>query len=147
MREILPGLLWVSNAHDARDHSLLFKNEVLAVVDLAIDESPAMLPREIIYCRIPLQDSNANDPANLELAIGTTVSLLANNTKSVVCCSAGMSRSPTIATFAAAIVTDEDPTQMLAQSSPTMPHDVSPGFWNSCLVVYREMLEDRKSLN
>jgi hypothetical protein len=56
MREVLPGLLWVSNAIDARDISKVLGTGVEAVVDVAIEEKPIAFPRDVLYCRIPLND-------------------------------------------------------------------------------------------
>lgn len=60
MVEFEPGRLWIGNAVEPREPRRLLDFGFSAVVDLAVDEAPAVLPREMIYCRIPLADSEGN---------------------------------------------------------------------------------------
>ncbi len=55
---------------------LLADHEIQAVVDLALNEPPAQLNREMIYCRFPLLDGNENSDPILKLAIECTASLV-----------------------------------------------------------------------
>ena len=60
MREIVPQLLWIGSASDARDWRRLMQQGVTAVVDLALEETAAQLPHEMVYCRFPLVDGDLN---------------------------------------------------------------------------------------
>ena len=106
MREIQSELLWTGNARDARDARGLIGGGIAAVIDLAYEELPAQLPRQLVYCRFPIVDGAGNDPSLLRLALLTTVELLRSGTPAIVACSAGMSRSPAIAICALAVHVD-----------------------------------------
>ena len=56
MREVPSASLWIGNALDARDTSRLLAAGFEAVIDLAIEEPPCALPREMVYGRFPLVD-------------------------------------------------------------------------------------------
>src|SRR5438270_14825 len=62
MNQIVPYLLRVGHAGDGQDFKALFDEGVRAVVQLAWEEPPLMLPRELILCRIPLADGPGNRP-------------------------------------------------------------------------------------
>ncbi len=129
IRDVFDQLLYVGNALDARDLVSLHEHQIRAVVDLAINEPPAVLARDMIYCRFPINDGGGNSPATLELAIQTTVSLLRGQTRTLVACSAGMSRAPIIAAAALAALTEEAPDQWLAKLIASGPNDISPLLW------------------
>ncbi|HJZ94414.1 MAG TPA: dual specificity protein phosphatase [Gemmataceae bacterium] len=97
MRHIPDYSLWLGHAGDARDRHELFRVGIGAVVDLAVEEPPAVPGHEIVYCRFPLIDGTENPPWLLRAAIDTTVTLLREKVPTLVCCSAGMSRAPAIA--------------------------------------------------
>jgi hypothetical protein len=97
MRHIPDYSLWLGHAGDARDRHELFRVGIGAVVDLAVEEPPAVPGHETIYCRFPLIDGTENPPWLLRAAIDTTVTLLREKVPTLVCCSAGMSRAPAIA--------------------------------------------------
>jgi hypothetical protein len=97
MRHIPDYSLWLGHAGDARDRHELFRIGIGAVVDLAVEEPPAVPGHEIVYCRFPLIDGTENPPWLLRAAIDTTVALLREKVPTLVCCSAGMSRAPAIA--------------------------------------------------
>ena len=65
MLEIHRDLLWISNAIDIRSPKKLFDAGISAVVDVAYEEQPAQLPRELIYCRFPVNDGGGNRQAVL----------------------------------------------------------------------------------
>lgn len=131
MYEVIASSLWIGNARDARDPRLLNDLGIAAVVDLAYDEPPAALPRDFIYCRIPLVDGGGNDRQRLRMAIETVARLLASNTPTVVACSAGMSRSPCIAAMAIAQFRGESPETVLTTLAANHPHDVSLALWEA----------------
>jgi protein-tyrosine phosphatase len=131
MRGIVKGRLWIGNASDGRDAGALLQAGVAAVVNLAAEESSRVLPREMIYCRFPINDGAQDEPGVLEVAIETVVCLLKSEVPTLVCCSAGMSRSPAIVAAALSIVQGGSPDEKLKQISASRPHDVSPLLWGA----------------
>lgn len=129
MREVLANELWVGNAHDLRPWRAELSNQVAAVVDLAVNEPPAQPPRDFTYIRIPLVDSAENGAAAFRLALQTVVTLLREGVRTLVCCSAGLSRSPSISCGAAAVYFGEDPDRVLKEHFRELPHDIAPGLW------------------
>lgn len=136
IREIPGELLLIGNALDARNQQLLFEREIAAVVDLALNEPPAVLPREIIYCRVPLVDGAENSLNQLEVAIGCVTLLLRQRFRTLVACSAGMSRAPAIASVALALVTDRPIEDCLYAVFADAPQDLSPGLFTAVQKVY-----------
>ncbi len=122
---------------DARDLRLLYDRSIRAVIDLAIDELPAQLGREMIYCRFPLNDGDGNSDALITLAIRTIVSLIRNEMPTLVACSAGMSRAPSIAAGSIALLTGRDPDDCLFEMISDAPNSVSPILWTHVKRVYR----------
>jgi hypothetical protein len=129
MRLIPPYRLNLGTALDARNLRLLYEREIAAVVDLAIEEPPAQLGRDIIYCRFPLIDGSGNSPPAIRLAIDTVASLIRNETRTLVACGAGMSRSPAIVAAALSLNCDKSPDGCLLDLVQGQPHDVSPQLW------------------
>ena len=129
MREIQSELLWTGNARDARDARGLFDVGIAAVIDLAFEESPAQLPRQLVYCRFPIVDGAGNDPSLLRLALLTTVELLNSGTPAIVACSAGMSRSPTVAICALAVHLDQPPETVLAAVNEKSSFELHGDLW------------------
>lgn len=121
---------------DARDLRLLYDSGIRAVVDLAINEPPAQLGRELIYCRFPINDGDGNPDWLLVLAIRTIASMIRNETRTLISCSAGMSRAPTIAAASIALMTNRDPDQCLVDVIANAPNDVSPILWTQIRRVY-----------
>ena len=140
IREIHPDCLFVGNAMDCRDLGLLSDNRIAAVVDLAANEPPAQLARDMIYCRIPIVDGDANPNAIIETAVRCVVTLVNNNIRAMVACSAGMSRSPAIAAAAMAILTKIQPDECLRTITSDAPHDVSPLLWSHVKTVCSEII-------
>lgn len=102
---------------------------ISAIVDVAYDEPTAKLPRQLTYCRFPIIDGGGNDIQLLALAVQTTKALIETGTKTIVACSAGMSRSPTIAAFALALHLDEDPKIVVAGIAESKPLELNPELW------------------
>ena len=102
MRHIPDYSLWLGHAGDARDKHELLRLGVGAVVDLAVEEPPAVAGHEMVYCRFPLLDGTENPPWLLRAAIEMTATLLRQKVPTLVACSSGVSRAPAIA--AAALV-------------------------------------------
>ncbi len=59
-----------------------------------------MVTRDLVYCRFPLVDGAGNDARILKMAVHTVAELLRKEVKTLVFCSAGMSRAPSIAAAA-----------------------------------------------
>lgn len=129
MREVRPGTLWIGNAFDARDMTRLYVAGVEAVIDLAMEEPPCSLPREMVYGRFPLVDGDGNPPAVIGAAINMTTTFLRANTPLLIACGGGMSRAPAIAAAALAIAEGANPDDTLRHIAALGPHDVSPALW------------------
>jgi protein-tyrosine phosphatase len=129
MRSIIPGLLWIGSARDARDVRGLMDLEIAAIVNLALEEPPVVYPREVVCLRIPLLDGEGNSAELLSLAVGSIASLLAARLPTLVACSAGMSRSPILAAAAMAMVQGTSFEAALAEITAGGPHDCSPALW------------------
>lgn len=138
MRKIDDHDLWLGTALDARDLRKLYEHEIAAVVDLALEEKPAELGRDIIYLRIPLIDGAGNSPLAIRLAIGVVEQLIKSWTKALVACGAGMSRSPAIVAAALARIDERSPDESLEQLISGQPHDVSPLLWADVRQVWQE---------
>jgi hypothetical protein len=130
MRSIIPDLLWIGNADDARDVRSVVSLGMRAVIDLADGEPSIQYPREIVYCRLPLNDGLTNDPATVRVAVSSTVEFIKSQVPTLVTCTGGMSRSPAIAAAAVALVERIDPDKALLRVVSAGPHDVSPGLWS-----------------
>lgn len=129
MRKLTSHPLWIGHAGDGRDAGRLLELGIQAVVQLAVEEPPLRLPRELIVCRVPLLDGGENVQANLRLAVGVVQSLIISETPTLVCCSAGLSRSPAIVAAALARRRGTSPQACLAELAGQHPLDVSPAFW------------------
>ena len=137
MRRFQELTLWTGSTSDARDLKRLLETGVVAVVDVAMEELPAQLPRDRIYCRFPLIDGSGNDEAVLRQAVLTTFNLLAAGIPTLVACSAGLSRSPTIAAFALAShlkMTSIEALTILSKTATAL--DVSGAFWNEVSRIF-----------
>jgi|SRR5262245_22844177 len=102
MRHIPDYSLWLGHAGDARDRHELFRIGINAVVDLAVEEPPAVPGHEMVYCRFPLINGTENPPWMLRAAIDMVVTLLREKVTTLVAGGSGQSRAPAIA--AAALV-------------------------------------------
>jgi len=143
MHEIHPNLLWIGQALDIREPRPLFDAGIEAVVDLALEEPPAQLPRQLIYCRFPLNDGGGNDASALLQSVQTTVDFLTAGTRTVVACSAGMSRSPIIAAFALAVHLDQSPDDVISRIAETKSLEASGPLWNDVADVFSQVRRTR----
>jgi hypothetical protein len=131
MRQIGSHPLWIGHSGDACDYRSLFDCGIRAVVDLAAEQPPLAPPRELIYCRFPIQDGSENAPELLYLTVNTVAGVLSWGIPTLVCCGAGMSRSPAIGAAALALWLNEPADHCLADVKGQGPSDVSPGLWQS----------------
>ena len=130
MRRIEHYSLWLGHSGDVDDPRVIVATGILAVIDLALNESPASLPRDRTYCRFPLIDGTGNPLWLIQAAVETVACLLRSSTPTLVYCSAGLSRSPCIAGAAIALVRGcalDDGLKFVLQSGPA---DVSPALWS-----------------
>ena len=97
----------------------------------AVNEPPAVLGRDIIYCRIPLSDDGANT------AIDCLCSFVRRDHRTLVACSAAVSRSPMITAAAVSILSGNSLTDSLMQITANAPHDVSPTVFSSSVSILR----------
>ena len=129
MDRIKPYDLWVGHAGDCRAFRDLLDKGIRAIVQLAIEEPPVEAPRELIYWRFPLLDGDGNDADLLWLAISSVAALIRRGVPTLMCCGAGMSRSPAIAAAAISMVEQIKPDECLKRVTRHVRVDVSPGFW------------------
>ena len=129
MRKVTGYSLWIGHIGDVQDPSKLLAADISAVVDLASNAQPAVLPREMVYCRFPLIDGPGNPRALLRTAVETLANLLRSDTPTLVYCGAGMSRSPAVAGAAIALVRGCSLAEGLVVALQSGRSDVSPGLW------------------
>ena len=131
MRQIHSHALWLGHVGDVRDWRAVFDAGIQAIIDLAGNEAPAIPPRDLIYQRFPLLDGAGNPDWLLKLACYTVADLLCAGVPTLVYCSAGMSRSPTVAAAAIAITitTNRPLDEALTLVRQAGDLDVSPALW------------------
>jgi hypothetical protein len=145
MREIVPGKLWLGNSGDLRHADQILQSGVYAVVDLAIEQWMPMLPRTFMYCRFPIADGEQDFPEFLRVAVETLVLFLQQEIPTLVCCSAGMSRSPAVAAAALSIVRNANPDDELREIAIGHAHDVSPQLWQDVCRICAEVKQKKPS--
>ena len=109
MNEITPYPVFVGHAADGRAVKELLDQGIRAVVQLAAEEPPIVTPRDLVFCRFPLEDGSGNDADLLSLAITSVAHLVSRGVPTLVCCGAGMSRSPAVVAAALSIIEHRDP--------------------------------------
>lgn len=126
MRQISGFTVWLGNAYESRDLRSIHAAEITAIIDLALNEPPLQTTRELTYCRFPLLDGKGNPAWLIRAAVHTLAQLIHANVRTLVYCSAGLSRSPVITAAAIAMVRGTSlPAELLALSQNS-PADVSP---------------------
>ncbi len=129
MNQITPYLLRIGHMGDGQDFKALFDAGVRAVVQLAWEEPPLLLPRELIVCRVPLVDGPGNKPEHLRLAIAAVVHLLREQVSTLVCCGSGVSRAPAVAAAALAQLTGRSLSECLQEVTRHRHADVHPALY------------------
>jgi protein-tyrosine phosphatase len=129
MRRVDGYSLWLGHVGDLRKPADLHAAGVEAIVELAVNEKPADLPREFVHCRFPLVDGAGNPAWLLRAAIGTVASLIELHVPTLVCCGVGMSRTPAVAAAALAMTMRIPPSDALAIVTRNGPADVSTSLW------------------
>lgn len=142
MRTVIPRSLWIGNVRDGRDISALRAEGIQAVLNLADNELPALLPREIVSARFPVSDGAENPRWILRGAIAIAADWIREGVPALVCCSAGISRSPAIVAAAMARSTGSSAADCLTTLSRTGPVDVSPGLWRDIVQLLDRWNDD-----
>jgi len=138
MREIIPLRLWIGNVSDTDNPAHLIDAGVLALVDLAYEEKPPKLPRDLIYCRFPLVDGSGNSPELLKVAIETIANMISQNIPTIVFCGAGMSRSPCVVAAALSRIRDQSVEELLLSLTKDGAHDVSVSLLEDIKSVFKQ---------
>lgn len=139
MQEVYPERLWIGHALDIREPRPLFEVGITSIVDVAFEEKPAVLPRQLVYCRFPLNDGGGNDPKVLLQSLQTTIHLLESGMPTLVGCSAGMSRSPAVAAFALAYHLSKDPDQVIQRIANLKALELNRELWNELNAVFQTL--------
>jgi protein-tyrosine phosphatase len=142
MRVVDAERLWLGTARDARDIKALHDHSLRAVIDLAAEEPPAQLSRDLVYCRFPLLDGDGNPVWLLQAAIETTARCIERRIPTLVACSGGMSRSPVIAAAALSVSGRGSLDDCLVRVIGDGPRQVSPGLWNAVQSIARSAVAD-----
>ena len=129
MKQIEPHKIWIGNAADSNDFQDVFDKGIQAIIHLALEEPPTQPPRSLTYCRFPLVDGNGNDPSLLYCAIKSIAILIQQQIPILVCCGAGMSRSPAIVAAALSLVEQNSLQECIEHVTKFHATDLSPGLW------------------
>jgi hypothetical protein len=135
VRQIPGNFLWVGNIADARNLRAVLAADIIAIVDLALNEPPIMVTREVAYLRFPLVDGPGNPAWLLRAAMQTISHLARSRVPTLVYCSTGHSRSLCMAAAAIAQVQGVPPAEGLGLVAGTGPADVSPGLWQEIQAI------------
>lgn len=138
MHEVLPKLLWIGNAGDLHKPAQIEIAGIKAVIQVALAEQMPTMSRELLFAHYPIMDGAGNPRGIVAAAVETTATLLRHRVPTLVCCSGGMSRSPSIAAGAIAVVQGIPPQDALMAIIQGQPHDVSPGIWESVVAVVEQ---------
>ncbi len=130
MREVIPSVLWIGNAHDAREIKGIIDAGIQVVIGLAIEEPSVQVPRDIIYCRFPMLDGDGNSSVLMVAAVNLISAFVRAQTPTLVACSGGMSRSPLIASAVLAAVDDIGLAEAIRLVTTNGPCDFSPSLYN-----------------
>jgi hypothetical protein len=135
VRRLATRPLWLGHAGDARDISGLHALGIVAVVDLAHEESPAAVGRDLTYLRFPISDGADNPRWLLRTAVGSVARLIGEHVPTLVACGAGMSRSPAIIAAALARAEGCPMEECLAEVAAGGPCDISPELWRDLILI------------
>jgi protein-tyrosine phosphatase len=135
MRRVPGYALWLGHVGDVWNLAGVLDAGIKAIVDLALNEKPATVTRELIYCRFPLLDGFGNPPWLLRAAVDTVAILVGSGIPTLVYCAAGMSRTPAVAAAALARLRGCPLADALAMVTQDGPSDVSPGLLSEVQIV------------
>lgn len=144
MHEIHSQRLWLGHAIDVRgEPRALLETGIAAIVDVAYEEPAASPPRSLIYCRFPIHDGAGNDSSVLLQAVQCANDFMAMEVRTLIACSAGMSRSPSIAAYALAAHLGQDPSEVIARIGKVKALDVHPVLWSDLARVFHRVRKNR----
>jgi protein-tyrosine phosphatase len=126
VRQIADLPLWVGHVGNLRDLQAILAVGIEAVVELADNEPPAMLPRDMVHCRFPISDAGETTAWLLRLAVNAVAALVKAGKPTMVCCSSGMNRSVAIAAAGVAIAKEMSLDAALNALTRSGAVDVSP---------------------
>jgi protein-tyrosine phosphatase len=106
VRKVAGYSLWLGHVGDARDLKTVLAAGIVAMVDLAINEPPTVVTREMAYVRFPLVDGIGNSPWLLRSAVDVVTAFLRSNVPTLVYCSTGLGRTLCVAGAAVARLRD-----------------------------------------
>lgn len=135
--------LWFGTAADGRDLRRLHDTGIVAVVDVAWEEAPAVLSRDLIYVRVPLVDGDENCSDSIRFVLSVVDNCLRHGMPTLVCCSAGLSRSPCICAYAASVFGGLAPQECLDRLAKERSIRANAGFWKSILEATVSSAEKR----
>jgi len=145
MHQIKPYDVWVGHAGDGLAYPEVLDNGIRAIVQVAAEEASLQPPRELIFCRCPVLDGAQDDLEVLYLAIRCVEVLLRKGIPTLVCCSAGMSRSPAIVAAALALVLQVGLDDCLKRVTEHHATDISPGLLRDVVESLDGGLGERES--
>ena len=129
LKQVTPYPVWLGHAGDGRAFREILDLGIRAIVQLAVEETPLQPPRDLLFLRFPLLDGTGNDREILALAIRSVAALIQKGIPTLVCCSAGMSRTPAIVAAALALEQQAGLEECLKAVTACGPVDVSAGLW------------------
>jgi hypothetical protein len=129
VRRVADYSLWLGHIGDARDPGGLHAAGIAAVVDLALEDAPVVVSRELVYFRFPIIDGGGNPGWLLRAAVEGVAGLLRAGVPTLVCCGACMSRAPSVAGAAIALARGCPAREGLAVALEGGAADVSPSLW------------------
>jgi protein-tyrosine phosphatase len=129
MNQISPHPLWIGTVGDLKDPRRLYDLGIRAVVQLAYEDSSVTLPHDFTSCRFPLVDGGDNDADVLQLAIDTVTRLVERKFATLVCCGAGLSRSPAIVAAALTRITKKPFADCVSHVAMQRPCDIHPALF------------------
>jgi hypothetical protein len=135
MRQVPGHGLWLGHVGEARDLHPVLSAGIAALVDLAGNEPPVLVTRDLAYCRFPLHDGGGNPGWVVRAAVEAVAGFVRAGVPTLVFCSAGMSRGPAVAAGALVKLTGCRPTEALSLVTAGGPADVSRGLWRDVLAV------------
>jgi protein-tyrosine phosphatase len=135
MNQIIPYALRVGHNADGENFKAIFDQGVQAVVQVAWEEMPLHLPRELMLFRIPIVDGPGNRPESLRLAIVTVAQLLREQVSTLVCCGAGVSRAPAVTAAGLARFTGKPLSECLQLVTQHRHADVQPALYEQLEVI------------
>jgi len=129
VRRLAEVPVWLGHVGDARDWSKLHDAGIEAVVALAWGEPTVILPRSMVSLRFPIIDGGGNPAWLLRSSVEAVANLIRAEVPTLICCGAGVSRTPAIAAAALAWVREISLDDALARITQSGPTDVSPWLW------------------